>query len=150
VIRLKPITTEQTFSVVPSSYEAADILECLVYITDEETNITNSYLPVADLEWDLVDYTWEDTNFDWDFDESTATEGWRFALSSNGNYLDITILSTSDLKEGSVYRIEIKNDDLLVYRDTIFVTSETDKKKVYSYPNDYKKYDDGEDSYIVL
>ena len=150
MIRLKPITTEQTFSVVPSSYDTGDILECLIYITDEETNVTNSYLPVADLEWDTASYNWEDTNFNWDFDETTATEGWRFALSSNGNYLNITILSTSDLKEGSRYRMEIKNDTLLLFRDTIFVTAETDKKKVYSYPTEYTKYDDGEDTYIVL
>jgi hypothetical protein len=150
VIRLKPITTEQTFSVVPSSYSTADILECLIYITDEETNITQSYLPVADLEWEFVDYNWEETNFNWEFDESTATEGWRFALSSNGNYLNITILSTTELKESSRYRIEIKNETLVLFRDTIFVTSETDKKKVYSYPDVYKKYDDGEDTYIVL
>lgn len=150
MIRLKPITTEQTFSVVPSSYSTADVLECLIYITDEETNVTTSYLPVRDLEWDSTSYDWEDTNFNWDFDETTATEGWRFALSSNGNYLNITILSTSDLKEGSRYRIEIKNDTLLLFRDTIFVTAETDKKKVYSYPSEYKKYDDGEDTYIVL
>lgn len=150
MIRLKPITTEQTFSVVPSTYSTADIVECLIYITDEETGVTNSYLPVRDLEWDATQYAWEETNFDWTFDETTATEGWRFALSSNGNYLNITILSTSDLKEGSRYRIEIKSESTLVFRDTIFVTAETDKKKVYSYPGTYKKYDDGEDTYIVL
>ena len=135
---------------MPSSYSTADILECLIYITDEETNITQSYLPVADLEWEFVNYNWEETNFNWEFDESTATEGWRFALSSNGNYLNITILSTTELKESSRYRIEIKNETLVLFRDTIFVTSETDKKKVYSYPDVYKKYDDGEDTYIVL
>jgi hypothetical protein len=98
-----------------------------------------------------LDYNWEDTNFDWDFDESTATEGWRFAVSTNGNYLNITILSTTDLKEGSRYRLEIKNADTTVYLEIpIFVTAETDKKKVYSYPTEYTKYDDGEDTYIVL
>lgn len=150
MIRLKPITTEQTFSVVPSSYSTADILDCLIYITDEETNVTNSYSPPVDLEWDLVNYNWEETNVNWEFDESTATEGWLFAISNNGNYLNITILSTTDLKEGSRYRMEIKNAELLIYRDTIFVTAETDKKKVYSYPTEYTKYDDGEDTYIVL
>ena len=32
----------------------------------------------------------------------------------------------------------------------VTVTAETDKKKVYSYPTEYTKYDDGEDTYIVL
>ena len=150
MIRLKPITTEQTFSVVPSSYSATDLNSCIIYVTDEETRETTSHSPANDLVWDESVFNWEDENRTWDYDESTATDGWRFALSSNENYLNITILSISGLKEGSRYRLEIKNTDLLIFRDTVFVTAETDKKKVYSYPTEYTKYDDGEDTYIVL
>lgn len=150
MIRLKPITTEQTFSVVPSSYDSTDLNSCIIYVTDEETRETTSHSPANDLVWDESVFNWEDENRTWDYDESTATDGWRFALSSNENYLNITILSISGLKEGSRYRLEIKNTDLLIFRDTVFVTAETDKKKVYSYPTEYTKYDDGEDTYIVL
>jgi hypothetical protein len=150
VIRLKPISGEQSFTVIPSSYSGADLNECIVYITDEETKTVTTHSPSGDLVWDEAIFNWEDENRTWDYDEETATEGFLFTLTADQNYMTITILSIDGLKEGSRYRIEIKNENKVLLRDTIFVTSETDKKKVYSYPSTYKKYDDGEDTYIVL
>ena len=150
MIRLKPISGEQSFTVIPSSYSGSDLIGCIVYITDEETKTVETFSPANDLEWSDAIFNWEDENRTWDYDETTSTEGWLFALSSDENYVTITLLSTDSLKEGSRYRIEIKNETVVLFRDTIFVTSETDKKKVYSYPDVYKKYDDGKDTYIVL
>lgn len=136
---------------MPSTFSESAILDCLIYITDEETKTTTSYPPVADLKWAIVKTDWEDTDFKWEFDETTVTEGWRFAISSSSNYINITILQTSGLKEGSRYTLEIKDDnDLVIFRDTIMVVSGTEKAKVYSYPNAYQQYDDGADSYIVI
>lgn len=150
MIRLKPISGEQSFTVIPSSYATTDLNSCIIYITDEETKETTTHSPANDLIWEDAIFNWNDENRTWDYDETTATEGFLFSLTSDGNYLTIRILSIAGLKESSRYRIEIKNENDVLLRDTIFVTSETDKKKVYSYPDTYKKYDDGEDTYIVL
>lgn len=150
MIRLKPISGEQSFTVIPSSYVPADLNSCIIYITDEETKETTTHSPANDLIWEDAIFSWNDENRTWNYDQTTATDGFLFALSSDGNYLTIKLLSISGLKEASRYRIEIKSDTDILLRDTIFVTAETDKKKVYSYPDTYKKYDDGEDTYIVL
>lgn len=150
MIRLKPISGEQSFTVIPSSYVPSELNTCIIYITDEETKETTTHSPANDLVWAEAVFNWNDENRTWDYDQTTATDGFLFALSSDGNYLTITLLSISGLKEASRYRIEIKNETDVLLRDTIFVTAETDKKKVYSYPSTYKKYDDGEDTYIVL
>lgn len=150
MIRLQPISSEQSFTIISSSYSNADLNSCIIYVTDEETKETTSHSPANDLVWDEAIFNWEDENRTWDYDETTATDGWLFSLSSDDNYLIITMLSISGLKEGSRYRIEIKSDTDVLFRDNIFVTSETDKKKVYNYPSDYTFYDDGEDVYVVL
>ena len=148
MIRLRPLTTEQTFSIIPSSYEIDDILNCTIYITNDETDQVYSYIATGDLIFSIAEYTWEDANLDWD--SSSGEEGWVFTLSENTNYINIKLLSPEGLIEGSVYKFEMKSDSLLLFRDTIFVSNETDKAKTYTYPDTYDQYDDGSDTYIVL
>lgn len=150
MIRLRPIDSEQTFSIIPASYNANDIALATIYITDEETKVRTPYLPAIDPVWFSTIITWNDLDLIWNFDEDTATEGWKFVLSGNTNFLNVTILSTTGLKEGSIYTFEIIGETSALFKDTIFVTAETDKSKIYSNPNTYKQYDDGADSYIVI
>lgn len=71
-------------------------------------------------------------------------------IAANGNFTDVTFSSTI-LKEGSTYFLEITGDTELVYRDKIFSTSQSDYKiKHVVSQNLYTTYSSADDNtYIV-
>ena len=58
--------------------------------------------------------------------------------------------TTAQLKEDSIYTLEIFTSADILYRDTVYITNNENKKEVFSYPQAYTQHDDGEDEYIVL
>ena len=54
------------------------------------------------------------------------------------------------LKEGQIYTLTIKSASDIYYRDLVYITEETSKKDVFTLPDIYNEYDDGNDEYIVL
>jgi hypothetical protein len=119
VIQLRPIQTAQTFSIIPSSYEAADLDAATLSLTENGT-----YQSELD-----VTYT--------------------YALSSNENFVEVTVTPTIELKEDQIYTLELGTDTNVFFRDVVYVTSKTDKKEVFSYPSTYTEYGT-DDDYIVL
>jgi len=120
VIRLLPTDTEQTFSIIPSSFASADLDSASISLVENGTNLSEA-----------------DVTFTW-------------AASSNGNFIEISITPTITLKEDQIYSIEIATTTDVLYRDLIYVTSKTNKKEVFAYPESYDEYSDGDDEYIVL
>ena len=120
VIRLRPIETEQTFSIVPSSFASADLDLASLTLTENGTNASESN----------VTFTW--------------------AASANGNYIELSVTPTITLKEDQIYTLELTTTTDVLYRDLVYITSNTSKKEVFSYPEAYTEYDDGTDEYIVL
>ena len=120
MIRLRPIQTAQTFSIIPSSYAAADLDAASITFVENGTGISDS----------SVSFTW--------------------ALSANENFIEVTMTPSLTLKEGQIYTLTIKSGSDLYYRDLVYITEETSKKDVFTLPDIYDQYDDGNDEYIVL
>ena len=119
MIRLRPIDTEQTISIIPSSFEAADLDLASITITENGTNKSESN----------VTFTW--------------------GLSLDSNYVEINITPTIDLKEDQMYTFELNTTTDVLYRDLLYITSKTNKKEVFTYPERYTERNQG-DEYIVL
>jgi len=120
VIRLRPIDTEQTFSIIPSSFATADLDSASLTLTENGTSKSESN----------VTFTW--------------------AASSNGNYIELSVTPTITLKEDQIYTIELTTITDVLYRDLVYITSKTNKKEVFAYPERYTERNDGVDEYIVL
>lgn len=120
MIRLRPIETSQTFSIIPSSYVAADLDAASITFVENGTGISD----------DSISFTW--------------------AESANGNFIELTVSPSVTLKEGQIYTLTIKSASDIYYRDLVYITEETSKKDVFTLPDNYDEYDDGNDEYIVL
>ena len=119
MIQLRPIQTAQTFSVIPSSYASADLDAATLSLTENGTY------------------------------QSELDVTFTYAISSNGNFVEITATPTIELKEDQIYTLELGTDSKILFRDVVYVTSKTDKKEVFSYPSTYTEYGT-DDDYIVL
>lgn len=73
-----------------------------------------------------------------------------FTWVPNGNYIDITLTTSLTLSEGQIYSIIIKSNDDIYYKDLVFVSSKTNKAKVYSAPSIYLETDIEDEEYIIL
>lgn len=120
MIRLQPTDTEQTFSIIPSSFASANLDAASITLTENGTNSSESN----------VTFTW--------------------AESTNGNFIEISMTPTITLKEDQIYTLELTTTTDVLYRDLVYITSITNKKQVFAYPDAYDEYSDGEDEYIVL
>jgi len=120
VIRLRPIETSQTFSIIPSSYAAADLNAASITFVENGTGVSD----------DSISFTW--------------------AESSNGNFIELSVTPSVTLKEGQIYTLTIKSASDIYYRDMVYITEETSKKDVFTLPDIYDEYTDGKDEYIVL
>jgi len=120
VIRLQPVQTAQSFSIIPSSYAGADWDAATISLVENGTNKTE-----AD-----VSFTHQE--------------------SDNGNYIVIAITPTITLKEDQIYTLEATTNSAVLYRDLVYITSKTNKKEVFSYPDIYTEDADMDDEYIVL
>lgn len=120
VIRLRPIETEQTFSIIPSSFAAADLDAASITLTENGTNSSESN----------VTFTW--------------------AESANTNFIEISMTPTITFKEDQIYTLELNTTTDVLYRDLVYITSITNKKQVFAYPDAYDEHSSGEDEYIVL
>ena len=120
MIRLRPIETQQTFSIIPSSYDSAKWDAATVSLVENGTNKTE-----------------DDVAF-------------SYVESANGNYINVTVSPTITLKEDQIYTLKIEIVDDILYRDLVYITSDTSKTTVFSYPEIYDEYDSGDNEYIVL
>ena len=120
MIKLRPISGAQTFSVIPSTFVSTDLDGASVTFINDETNVAD----------DSASFTW--------------------ALSTNGNYIQVSLTPSVTLVEGQFYTFELGTASDVYYRDIVYITAETNKKDVYSFPVIYEEYDDGNDEYIVL
>lgn len=120
MIRLRPITTQQTFSIIPSSFAAANLNASSITLTENGTNLSESN----------VTFTW--------------------AESANGNFIEISMTPTTVFKQDQIYTLELATSTDVLYRDLVYITSITNKKQVFAYPDAYDEHSDGEDEYIVL
>ena len=152
MIRLKPITTGQTFSIIPSTYLSEKLSSSILSLTENGT----------DLEEEDVPFTW--------------------SLSGNGNFIEVTMSPSLTLREGQIYTLSLngvfdykyrvladggtyednplideeiapiaeKNDDDVLFRDLIYITSQTSKREVFTLPNIYKTVPEDKTEYIVI
>jgi hypothetical protein len=120
VIRLSPIQTAQSFSIIPSSYASADWDGATISLIENGTNQTEA-----------------DVTF-------------SYAASANGNYIVITLTPTITLKEDQIYTLEATTSTDVLYRDLVYITSNTNKREVFSYPDIYTEDAPMDDEYIVL
>ena len=120
MIRLRPIQTAQTFSIVPTTF-VEDVLDTAsITIIENGTYQTEASVPFT------------------------------YTISDNGNFMVITMDTVTTLKEDQVYSFELSTSTDVLYRDLIYITSKTNKKEVFAFPERYTEHDDGEDKYIVL
>jgi len=120
MIKLRPITDEQTFSIIPSTFDAASLDSASLTLRETGTNIT----------------------------DTSATFTWNNHYS--GNYIDISLTPSVTLKEGQIYSFELKSSTDVYYRDLIYITANVNKNEVFTLPDNYNQYDDGDDKYVVL
>lgn len=137
MIKTNIILVRQEFAIIPSTFSEAELSNSTITMVDEETKEEYVYGPVNDIIWEAGAFDWDDEARNWEFDQTTAEEGWYFTRSEDENYLIITLLSKIGLKEGAIYSVEIKNNTTVIYRDTMFVSSKGSKVEVYSYPDNY-------------
>ena len=119
VIRLRPIQTEQTFSIIPSSFEATDLDAASITLTENGTSKSESN----------VLFTW--------------------LLSDNERYIEISMTPTIVLKEDQIYTLELKTSTDVLYRDLIYITSKTNKNEVFAYPERYTQRDNGDEYIVL-
>lgn len=78
--------------------------------------------------------------------DTGATFTWE--LSSNGNFVEISLTPSVTLSEGQMFTIELMNGSNVYYRDTLFVTALEAKNQKYV-SNSYTEYNSGDNEYIV-
>lgn len=186
MIRLIPNQEEQTFSIIPASYDALDIDNATLSLIENGTGEVQ----------ESVDFTWQFSG-NGNYVEisllpteqcSTYTASnpttevliWAFATCSGspvfisidpqgsltrddvgelGGATDPELVVTfvsevntvgAKLKEDAIYTLELSTGTNVLYKDMVYVTANTDKKEVFSYPERYTERNDGSDEYIVL
>jgi len=144
VIRLKPTQDPQTFKIIPSSYSSVDL--DAASITFVENGTGKQGILGFDSVWSTLDENWNTTNKFFVEPDTFFT----YALSSDGNYIEITMTTDLILKEGQIYTLSILGDQDILYRDLVYITEETSKKDVFTLPDAYEEYDTGKTEYIVL
>ena len=120
MIKLRPISGEQTFSIVPSSYDATTLDSATITLVENGTNITDNSV--------------------------TFTQ----AESANGNYIVVTMTPSVTFKEGQIYTLEMSTDTDILYRDMLYITAKTNKKEVFALPDNYNEYSTSTTEYIIL
>lgn len=120
MIRLNPTQSAQTFSVIPSSYSATVLDAATISLVENGTNQ----------------------------DESNVSFSW--ALSSNGNFVNITMTPTIIFKEDQIYSLSLTSGGEDLFRDLIYITSHQTKTDSFKYVDTYTEHDSGETEYIVL
>ena len=120
MIRLRPVQTEQTFSIIPASFVGDELDDMSVSLINKETNVSD----------DSLSFTWNNSH--------------------NNNFIEISLTPSVTFKEDQIYRFLFKSSTEVYYRDLIYITSETEKKKSFKYPEIYNQRNDGNDEYIVL
>lgn len=120
MIKLRPISETQTFSIIPSTFTSEDWDGASVTFVNDETNA----------------------------EDGGATFTW--ALSDNGNYIEIDLTPSVELEESQIYTIEFGSTTDVYYRDIVYITEEVEQNRVYTLPTLYDQYDNGDDEYIVL
>jgi len=96
---------------------------------------------------------WDGASVTFVNDETNAQDdgaSFTWALSDNGNYIEVDLTPSVTLSESQIYTIEFGTSSDVYYRDIVYITEEVEKNRVYTYPNTYEVYDDGDDEYIVL
>lgn len=119
MIRLRPIQTEQTFSIIPSSFDATDLDAASITLTENGTSKSESN----------VLFTW--------------------VLSDNERYIEVSITPTIVLKEDQIYTLELKTSTDVLYRDLIYITSKTNKNEVFKYPERYTERNQGDEYIVL-
>ena len=145
MIRLRPIAEGQTFQIIPSSYDLAELNAATV--TFVENGVT------AQEKLDGYDDVWSLLNEDWNTTEKyfVAPETRIVCtLSSNGNFIDVYFETPLILKEGQIFTFTIKSSTDVFFKDLIYITDETSKKDVFTLPDIYTGYNAGKTEYIVL
>ena len=152
MIRLKPISTEQTFSIIPSTYLSEKLSSSILSLTENGT----------DLEEQDVVFSWSlssNSNFvEITMDPSlTFKEGQIYTLSLNGVFdykyrvlADGGIYEDNPLIDEEIAPIAKKNDDDVIFRDLIYITSSTNKKEVFKLPDVYEEVTEDKTEYIVI
>lgn len=120
MIKLRPISEEQTFSIVPSSYDATTLNSATITLVENGTNVTDNSVTF------------------------TQTE------SANGNYIVVAMTPSVTFKEGQIYTLEMSTASDILYRDLIYITAKTNKKEVFTLPDNYDEYSTGTTEYIIL
>ena len=120
MIKLRPISREQTFSVIPSFFNTTTLGSATVVLKETGTNQSD--------------------------DSATFT----VALSSNENYVEVSLTPSITFKEGQIYFFELKSVSDVYYRDLIYITANVNKNEVFTLPDNYNQYDDGDDKYVIL
>ena len=119
MIRLLPTDTEQTISIIPSSFNATDLDAASITLTENGTNKSESN----------VSFTW--------------------ALSIDANYVEVSITPTIELKEDQIYTLEMKTSTKVLYRDMVYITSKTNKNEVFAYPERYTERNNGDEYIVL-
>jgi hypothetical protein len=119
VIQLRPIDTEQTFTIIPSSFAEVDLDAASLTLTENGTNKSESN----------VAFTW--------------------VVTASESYVELSVTPTIELKEDQLYTLELATTTDVLYRDLVYITSKTNKKEIFKYPERYTQRDNG-DEYIVL
>lgn len=144
MIRLLPTSDEQTFSIIPRRKFNGGIEELVKRVVSEggSVELNNCVYSVSYLGIDAIIRE----------DGTGNSESFTDVKSvANKDYIDISIASSILLDERS-YVLEITKDDVLWYRDKIYVTSQTDTDVYHTISANYyeENVTDGDDKYITI
>ena len=142
---LLPISTEQIISIVPrwadvyldNNYEdrvlsTSGVVESPLCVSSVLSSLNNISMVIV---------------MDGDKTKESLTD---LKAVYNGNYIDIYFTSTI-LKEGFGYAIEMKQNDNLYYRDKFYATSQQDYKVKHKESSlQYKPYNEADDNQYVI
>ena len=119
MIKLKPITGEQTFTIIPSTLNGDLLDDATITFTENGTNVTD----------DSITFSWDN----------------HYTL----NYIEISMTPSLTLKEGQMYSFELKSDTDIYYRDLVYITSQTNKNEVYKMPEEYTEHSHDDEYVIL-
>jgi len=119
MIKLRPITTVQTFSIIPVTYNTTVLGTASVVLEENGTSVTD----------DSVTFS--------------------VALSDNENFVEVSLTPSVTFKEGQIYSFELKSETDVFYRDLIYITSQTNKNEVYKMPDTYTEYSHDDEYVIL-
>tara|TARA_R100001591_G_scaffold17331_1_gene23605 strand:- start:1205 stop:1645 length:441 start_codon:yes stop_codon:yes gene_type:complete len=140
-----PTSNEQVISIMPRKSNA--------YLDSDYSNRVESNKGVVEANEcasvSFQDYNGIDMTITRDGDRETETLT-DLKVVSNGNYVNVYFSSTI-LKEGFGYFIEMKQNNSLYYRDKLYVTSQQDFKVKHKESQlDYTPYDEADDNTYII